>query len=100
MDSFSFVGNSDIEAIEKLYQDYKNDPDSVDAGMRDFFRGFDFAQKQFEESAPGLVNKEFNVINLIHGYRQRGHLFTSGCLKRIWIRYFRPETILALVPHL
>jgi 2-oxoglutarate dehydrogenase E1 component len=88
MDSFSFVGNSDIEAIEKLYKDYKNDPDSVDAGMRDFFRGFDFAQKQFEESAPGLVNKEFNVINLIHGYRQRGHLFTSTNPVRSRRKYF------------
>jgi 2-oxoglutarate dehydrogenase E1 component len=88
MDSFSFVGNSDIEAIEKLYQDYKNDPDSVDAGMRDFFRGFDFAQKQFDESAPGLVNHEFNVINLIHGYRQRGHLFTSTNPVRTRRKYF------------
>ncbi|MBZ4676407.1 MAG: hypothetical protein JG782_1026, partial [Anaerophaga sp.] len=26
MDSFSFVGISDIEAIEKLYEDYRNNP--------------------------------------------------------------------------
>ena len=88
MDSFSFVGNSDIEAIENLYQDYQKDPDSVDPGMRDFFRGFDFARMKYEEAVPGQVSKEFNVINLIHGYRQRGHLFTATNPVRSRRKYF------------
>lgn len=88
MDSFSFVGNSDIDAIEKLYEDYRNNPDSVDAGLRDFFRGFDFALKNFEGSSAGLVDKEFNVINLIHSYRQRGHLFTATNPVRTRRKYF------------
>ncbi|WP_010663713.1 2-oxoglutarate dehydrogenase E1 component [Marinilabilia salmonicolor] len=88
MDSFSFVGNSDIEAIEKLYKDYQQNPDSVDAGMRDFFRGFDFARMRYEEAVPGQVSKEFNVINLIHGYRQRGHLFTATNPVRSRRKYF------------
>ncbi|WP_075589915.1 2-oxoglutarate dehydrogenase E1 component [Labilibacter marinus] len=76
MEEFSFVGNSDIEAIEELYQNYLNDPESVDESFRLFFKGFDFARKNYETSTGGLVSKEFNVANLIHGYRQRGHLFT------------------------
>jgi 2-oxoglutarate dehydrogenase E1 component len=77
MDSFSFVGNSDIGAIENLYKDYKADPDSVDEGLRNFFKGFDFAVQNFNDSSSGVFGKEFNVINLIHAYRQRGHLFTE-----------------------
>ncbi|MGQ1891952.1 2-oxoglutarate dehydrogenase E1 component [Thermophagus sp. OGC60D27] len=88
MDSFSFVGNSDIEAIEKLYEDYKKDPESVDASMRHFFQGFDFASRNFEFSTDGIVGKEFNVINLIHGYRQRGHLHTATNPVRSRRKYF------------
>lgn len=88
MDEFSYVGNSDIDTIEKLYNDYRNDPDSVDASMRNFFRGFDFALQKFDASSPGLVDKEFNVMNLIHGYRQRGHLFTGTNPVRSRRKYF------------
>ncbi len=88
MDSFSFVGNSDIDAIEKLYQEYKSDPSSVDASLRNFFRGFDFAIKNFNGASAGAFDKEFNVINLIHGYRQRGHLFTATNPVRSRRKYF------------
>ncbi|MFO8002568.1 MAG: 2-oxoglutarate dehydrogenase E1 component [Marinilabilia sp.] len=88
MDTFSFVGNSDIEAMEKLYEDYRKDPESVDPGLRNFFKGFDFALKKFDSSSPGLVDKEFNVLNLIHGYRQRGHLFTETNPVRSRRKYF------------
>src|SRR6056297_4358454 len=75
MDKFSFLGNADISAIEANYEKYKNDPDSVEPSWRHFFEGFDFSRKQYGESK--ITNKEFNVINLIHAYRQRGHLFTK-----------------------
>ncbi len=75
MDKFSFLGNADISAIEANYEKYKNDPDSVESTWRHFFEGFDFSRKQYGESE--ITNKEFNVINLIHAYRQRGHLFTK-----------------------
>ena len=78
MEEFSFVGNSEIEAIEELYQKYLNDPDSVDESFSFFFKGFDFARKNYNApSQGGVVSKEFNVANLIYGYRQRGHLFTK-----------------------
>ncbi len=88
MDEFSYVGNSDIEAIEKLYEDYAKNPEAVEPGMRNFFRGFDFALKNFNGASPGVVSKEFNVINLIHGYRQRGHLFTATNPVRTRRKYF------------
>ncbi len=88
MDDFSFVGNSDIEAVESLYQQYKNDPSSVDPGYVHFFKGFDFALAHFNGAADEYIGKEFNVINLIHGYRQRGHLFTKTNPVRARRSYF------------
>jgi 2-oxoglutarate dehydrogenase E1 component len=88
MDEFSFVSNSEIGAIEALYQQYKKDPSSVDPGYLNFFRGFDFALANFNHAGGEEIGKEFKVINLIHGYRQRGHLFTQTNPVRARRRYF------------
>lgn len=79
MDKFSFIGNSEIDSVEKLYEQYKSDPNSIDEQWQKFFQGFEFAQTQFPKTnQPELVfDKEFKVINLIEGYRKRGHLFTK-----------------------
>ncbi|MEO9256986.1 MAG: 2-oxoglutarate dehydrogenase E1 component [Crocinitomicaceae bacterium] len=78
MDKFSFIGNAEIGAIDNLYQSYLKDPSSVDEGWSKFFEGFEFARTNFEKDAeiPENFQKEFKVINLINGYRSRGHLFT------------------------
>jgi 2-oxoglutarate dehydrogenase E1 component len=80
MDKFSYIGNADGAAIEQLYKQYLQSPDSVDTGWKKFFEGFEFARTNFESTAggevPENVKKEFNVITLINGYRSRGHLFT------------------------
>ncbi len=89
MDEFSFIGNSEIETIEQLYQNYLKDPGSVDQSFRQFFRGFDFARKNYDApSSSGMVSKEFKVANLIRGYRQRGHLFTKTNPVRSRRKYF------------
>lgn len=89
MDEFSFVGNSEIETIEQLYQNYLKDPGSVDESFRQFFRGFDFARKNYDApSSGGKLSKEFKVANLIRGYRQRGHLFTKTNPVRSRRKYF------------
>ncbi len=90
MEDFSFVANSEIETIEYLYQRYQQDPQSVDESYRHFFKGFEFARKNYEPvlQEGGFVGKEFNVINLIHGYRQRGHLFTKTNPVRNRRKYF------------
>ncbi|QZE14475.1 2-oxoglutarate dehydrogenase E1 component [Halosquirtibacter laminarini] len=81
MDKFSNIGNQELGSIENLYQSFLEDPDSIEPSWRHFFEGFDFAQTHFpqkpgEELISEPIQKEFRVINLIHGYRQRGHLFT------------------------
>ena len=78
MDKFTYVGNGDVTAIEHLYKEYQKNPDNVDLGWKKFFEGFDFARTNFEDGEiPENYQKEFKVINLIHGYRSRGHLFTK-----------------------
>ena len=78
MDKVSYVGNADVNAIDHLYKLYLQDPKSVDVGWTRFFEGFDFALTNYEdEDIPENFQKEFKVINLINGYRNRGHLFTK-----------------------
>ncbi len=81
MDKFSQVGNQEIAAIEELYASYLADPESVDSSWKNFFAGFEFARKNFADPKDlphdDKIDKEFAILNLIHGYRQRGHLFTK-----------------------
>jgi len=73
----------DIEAIEALYQKYKEDPDNVDESFRYFFQGFDLATSHFPvkpmdgKTALEHSPKELSVMRLITAYRRRGHLFTK-----------------------
>lgn len=79
MDKFSYLSNGDVSAIEDLYDHYRNDPESVDFGWKKFFEGFEFSSKNFDSNGEisDFSQKEFNVINLINGYRSQGHLFTK-----------------------
>jgi 2-oxoglutarate dehydrogenase E1 component len=79
MDKVTYVGNADVTAIDYLYKEYLNDPQSVDIGWQKFFEGFDFARTNFDDDGaiPENFQKEFKVINLIQGYRNRGHVFTK-----------------------
>lgn len=78
-DPFSFLSNADPAALEEMYQRYLQNPESVEPGWRQFFTGFDFARARFGEDAgvSPVHAKEIQVMNLIQGYRQRGHLFTK-----------------------
>lgn len=96
MDNFDFLNNISAEGIEELHNQYLIDPDSVDPQWVYFFKGFDLARQQFpidpiSEDIP--TSKEFNVINLIHAYRQRGHLFTKTNPVRERRKYFPPLNI-------
>jgi 2-oxoglutarate dehydrogenase E1 component len=80
MDKFSYVGTSDVNAVEDLFSLYLKDPNAVDKTWQDFFKGFEFAKTDYATSngaIPENVTKEFKVINLINAYRSRGHLFTK-----------------------
>lgn len=79
MDKYSYLGNADVSSIENMFQSYLKDNNSVDISWQKFFEGFEFARTNYEDSGeiPQNVKKEFDVINLINGYRTRGHLFTQ-----------------------
>ena len=80
MDKLSYLGNADSAYIDSLYEAYKKDPDSIDFGWQKFFEGFDFGQNGAgagTQATPDHVLKEINVLNMINGYRDRGHLFTE-----------------------
>jgi 2-oxoglutarate dehydrogenase E1 component len=79
MDKLSYLGNAELGVVDELYRQYLTDKTSVDPTWQQFFEGFEFARRNYEDSGeiPSQVRKEFNVINLINGYRSRGHLFTQ-----------------------
>jgi 2-oxoglutarate dehydrogenase E1 component len=82
MNAFSYISNADVSAIDQLHQQYLLNPESVDFGWQKFFEGFDFGYKQqFGKNGTTAISedalKEINVLNLIQGYRMRGHLFTK-----------------------
>src|SRR5690606_17801784 len=100
MDKFSYFSNAHVAYIDELYQDFKQDPESIDPSWKSFFDGFDFALTKFGEEGNGAgsaaavaeppVNgnlatrgtmmdmeqlpKEIKVRALIHAYRSRAHL--------------------------
>ncbi|MEX1131962.1 MAG: 2-oxoglutarate dehydrogenase E1 component [Flavobacteriales bacterium] len=85
MDKHSYLSNADPAALDALYQQYRQDPASVDAGWARFFEGFELARTQFDTLPSGAtghsadgdkVRQEFKVLHLISGYRTRGHFFT------------------------
>ncbi len=76
------MGNADIQTIDALYNQYKQDPESLDISWRRFFEGFEFQNESYPVLPDGsrlnaVTSKEFKVINLINAYRTRGHLFTK-----------------------
>ena len=90
-ESFSYLSNADPGYIDRLYQSYKADPNSVDLEWQKFFEGFDFSTAQYGEGgqiSEMAASKEINVLNLIMGYRQRGHLFTKTNPVRERRKYF------------
>ncbi|RZL65588.1 MAG: 2-oxoglutarate dehydrogenase E1 component, partial [Pedobacter sp.] len=81
MDNLSYLNGANAEYIESLYQSYLADANSVEFGWQKFFEGFDFGRSADTTNAvsvaPEQFIKEISVLNLITGYRQRGHLFTK-----------------------
>ena len=86
MDKFSFLNAAHTGYFADLYDQYIQNPDSIEPSWRAFFQGYDFGSESYglngdatTQEAPELsdhVHKEFYVVRLIDGYRMRGHLFT------------------------
>ena len=85
MDKYSFLNAAHTGYFAQMYDQYLQQPDSVEASWRAFFQGFDFGVENSQESfdseiiseVPEHLQKEFQVVQLIDGYRKRGHLFTK-----------------------
>lgn len=92
MDKLTYLSNADSGYIDSLYQAYKEDPNAVDVSWQKFFEGFDFGQSSGDGGVavetPEQALKEINVLNMINGYRDRGHLFTETNPVRERRRYF------------
>lgn len=87
MKDFSYITQSHPAYIESLYNDFRQNPESVDPEFRKFFEGFDFALSggingQATAGVSGTpvsfdgdqLLKEFAVYNLIQDYRKKAHL--------------------------
>ncbi len=97
MDKYSFLNAAHTSFFAELYDRYLTSPDSVEPSWRAFFQGFDFGlESQLDDfdiqtsqngasvsvngetvAIPQSLQKEFQVVKLINGYRSRGHLFTK-----------------------
>jgi len=82
MSDFSFIANAHPSFIETMYEKYKQDPTSVDGSWASFFKGFEYAAPSngngsVSTGATGDLEKEFGVMSIIHGYRDRGHLLST-----------------------
>jgi len=94
MDRLNYINSGNAAYINSLYEAYKQDPESVDFGWQKFFEGFDFGKDR--PAAPVALPieasehffKEIKVLNLIDGYRSRGHLFTKTNPVRERRKYF------------
>lgn len=85
MDKYSFLNAAHTGYFAQMYDQYLKQPDSVEPSWRAFFQGFDFGVENSQEEhsteidaeIPEHLQKEFQVVQLIDGYRKRGHLFTK-----------------------
>nr|WP_321229151.1 2-oxoglutarate dehydrogenase E1 component [uncultured Psychroserpens sp.] len=87
MDKYSFLNAAHTAYFADLYDQYLKNPDSVEPSWRAFFQGYDFGSESYgmegdivegvSTQVPEQVLKEFQVVKLIDGYRNRGHLFTK-----------------------
>ncbi|MDW5289302.1 2-oxoglutarate dehydrogenase E1 component [Formosa sp. PL04] len=88
MDKYSFLNAAHTAYFAELYDQYIENPDSVEPSWRAFFQGYDFGSENDCVDAEPMENfscdhvsenltKEFQVVQLIAGYRTRGHLFTK-----------------------
>lgn len=88
MKDYSYVFKAHSSYIDKMYEQYKTNPEAVEEGWRAFFEGFDFADgtssNGMMDSMPALSEDglvftadELKVVGLINGYRRRGHLLSD-----------------------
>ncbi len=91
MKDFQYITNAHPSYIENLYNDFVKNPETVDADLKKFFEGFDFAvanglsthgkttvaESNISTLSVSNLTKEFSVYQLIQAYRKKGHLIAK-----------------------
>ncbi len=87
MKDFQYITNATPNHIESLYQDFLKNPENIDADLRKFFEGFDFAMattpqvvsngKPVAALSNSQLEKEFSVFQLIQAYKKKAHLIAK-----------------------
>ncbi len=82
--NLSFANFENADLIDRYYESWKTDPESVEPGWRAFFEGFEFAGNgggRAEPTAEGLSRRQAlrqsRVDSLIYAYRGLGHLIAN-----------------------
>ena len=69
MDRFSFLNAAHTAFFADLYEQYIQNPDSVEPSWRSFFQGFDFGQANYGSDFIGE-----QVANIASGNASNGHV--------------------------
>ena len=87
MKHVSFAHRQNADLLDRFYQSWKTDPESVEPTWQAFFSGFEFGQSDpstngeiatTEGSIPtGFAAKQSRVASLIYAYRTLGHLIAD-----------------------
>lgn len=71
------MNETNIAYVEALYEDYQNDPDSVEESWRHFFEGYEFTKKHKILGLSKDQKDNAKVEALINKYRLVGHLYAN-----------------------
>ncbi|HUI24632.1 MAG TPA: 2-oxoglutarate dehydrogenase E1 component, partial [Candidatus Kryptonia bacterium] len=77
MAQLDFINRANAEYVDRLYEQYRADPESVDSQWAFFFAGFEAASgngAHAAAAAPAETERNIGVFDLIHSYRELGHL--------------------------
>ncbi len=87
MVNLDFINRANAEYVDGLYQQYMRDPQSVDPQWALFFAGFEAGRGALPSGngagapaalvAPPTVERNIGVFDLIHSYRELGHLIAN-----------------------
>ncbi len=86
MDTFDFVNRANADYIDRLYQQYRKDPRSVDDQWKAFFAGFELGQDRSTagtvttDTGPASSSADWStagIFDLVHSYRELGHFVSK-----------------------
>jgi 2-oxoglutarate dehydrogenase E1 component len=66
----SLASRWNLDVLEENYRRWQHDPESVEAGWRAFFEGYELG---LDRSAAAVTDSQTRIVRLINAYRDRGH---------------------------